>query len=163
LRLYRNLGKSQPVPAAQGDKAPAARWFEDISTQVGLGPEGIASAVKGDTLAVCDVNGDHRPDVLYGAGAGTLLLNTPQGFVEKKGCGIAYGRGRVGPVFGDYDNSGTASLFVPQLDGYCKLFKNDGQGRFTDVTAAAGDLAKPLGMATCAAWGDVDGDGHLDL
>lgn len=163
LHLYRNLGKNQPIPATQGDKSPAARWFEDISTQVGLSPEGIGSSVKGDTLAVCDVNGDGRPDVLYGAGAGMVLLNTPQGFVEKKDCGITYRPGKVGPVFGDFDSSGAVSLFVPQLDGRCKLFKNDGQGRFTDVTARSGDLAKPLGMATCAAWGDVDGDGHLDL
>lgn len=157
LRLYRNLGKSQ------SDMSQAARWFEDISAQVGLGPEGIGSGVKGDTLAVADVNGDGRPDVLYGAGAGMLLLNTPLGFVEKKDCGIAYRSGKAGAVFGDFDNSGALSLFVPQLDGRCKLFKNDGQGRFTDVTAVSGDLAKPLGMATCAAWGDVDGDGHLDL
>ena len=92
-----------------------------------------------------------------------LLLNTPLGFVEKKDCGIAYRPGKVGAVFGDFDNSGAMSLFVPQLDGRCKLFKNDGQGRFTDVTAVSGDLAKPLGMATSAAWGGVDGDGHLDL
>ncbi|MBM4072442.1 MAG: VCBS repeat-containing protein [Planctomycetes bacterium] len=157
LRLYRNLGKSQP------DSSRAARWFEDISAQVGLGPEGIGSSVKGDTLAVSDVNGDGRPDVLYGAGAGMLLRNTPQGFVEQKDCGIAYRPGKAGAVFGDFDNSGAMSLFVPQLDGRCKLFKNDGQGRFTDVTAASGDLARPLGMATCAAWGDVDSDGHLDL
>lgn len=157
LRVYRNLGKSQT------DQSQAARWFEDVSGRVGLGPDGIGSTLKGDTLAVCDVNGDGRPDVLYGAGAGMLLLNTPLGFAEKKDCGIAYRPGKVGAVFGDFDNSGTMSLFVPQLDGRCKLFKNDGQGRFTDVTAQSGDLAKPLGMVTCAAWGDVDGDGHLDL
>ena len=164
LRLYRNLGKSQLAPAvASQGKSPAPRWFEDVSTKVGLGAEGIGGTVKGDTLAVSDVNGDGRPDVLYGAGSGMLLLNTPQGFVEKKDCGIAYRPGKAGAVFGDFDNSGAMSLFVPQLDGRCKLFKNDGQGRFADVTAASGDLAMPLGMTTCAAWGDVDGDGHLDL
>ena len=165
LRLYRNLGKSQPVTPApsKGDKLQAPRWFEDVSAQVGLGPEGIGGTVKGDTLAVCDVNGDGRPDVLYGAGAGMLLLNTPRGFVEKTDCGIAYRPGKAGAVFGDFDNAGAMSLFVPQPDGRCKLFKNDGHGRFTDVTAGSGDLVKPLGMVTCAAWGDVDGDGHLDL
>ncbi len=157
LRLYRNLGRSQP------DKSQAPRWFEDVSAQVGLGPDGISGTVKGDTLAVCDVNGDGRPDILFGAGAGMLLLNTPKGFVEKKDSGIAYPTGNAGAVFGDFDNSGAMSLFVPQRDGRCKLFRNDGQGRFTDVTAASGDLAKPLGVAACAAWGDVDGDGHLDL
>ena len=90
-------------------------------------------------------------------------INMPTAFIERKDCGISYKPGKVGAVFGDFDNSGSMSLFVPQLDGRCKLFKNDAQGRFADVTAMSGDLAKPLGMATCAAWGDVDGDGHLDL
>jgi hypothetical protein len=68
----------------------------------------------------------------------------------------------VGPVFGDFDNDGHPDLFVPQ-NGTCKLFRNDGTGHFTDVTAHAGDLAHPLGRATSAAWGDFDNDGHLDL
>lgn len=165
LRLYRNLGKSDPVsgPAPPNGRPPATRWFEDISAQVGLGPDGIGGTAKCDTLTVCDVNGDGRPDVLCGTDSGMLLLNTPKGFVESKDCGISYQPGKVGPVFGDFDNSGAPSLFVPQLDGRCKLFKNDGRGRFSDVTARAGDLAKPMGMATSAAWGDVDCDGHLDL
>jgi hypothetical protein len=143
---------------------PAVTWeFEDVSKQVGLGLDGLGSDVKGDTLTVCDIDGDGRPDFLYGAGTGMLFLNTPKGFVLSKDSGLSYRPGKVGPVFGDFDNSGTPSLFVPQLDGKCKLFKNDGKGHFTDVTAKAGDLAKPMGMATCAAWGDVSNNGHLDL
>jgi hypothetical protein len=141
--------------------APQGQWFEDISEQVGLGPNGIGSNVKGDTLTVCDVNGDGRPDFLYGAGTGTLVVNTPKGFVEVKDSGIAYKPGKVGPVFGDYDGDGHPDLFVPQAGG-CKLFKNDGKGHFTDVTKAAG-LDADIGGATCAAWGDLDNDGHLDL
>jgi hypothetical protein len=134
-----------------------------VSATVGLGPEGIGSNVKGDTLTVCDVDGDGRPDFLYGAGTGILVLNKAQGFVEAKDCGIHYKPGKIGPVFGDFDHSGAPSLFVPQLTGGCKLFKNDGTGHFSDVTAKAGDLAKFTGSATCAAWGDLDNDGHLDL
>ncbi len=150
--------------AAKPNGPPPIHWaFEDVSAKVGFGPDGIGGSVKGDTLTVADINGDGRPDILYGAGNGMLLLNTPQGFVEAKDSGISYKAGKIGPVFADWDNSGAPGLFVPQLDGKCKLYKNDGKGRFTDVTAQAGDLAKPLGMATCAAWGDIDNDGHIDL
>jgi hypothetical protein len=166
LRMWRNRGVVDPPPPPYGAPAPTPPTeplFEDVSEQVGLGPDGVGGNVKGDTLTVCDVNGDGRPDFLYGAGTGMLILNTPKGFVEAKNSGIVYKPGKVGPVFGDFDNSGVPGLFVPQLDGRCKLFKNDGKGHFTDVTSTAGDLAKPMGMATCAAWGDVDNDGHLDL
>ena len=162
LRLYRNKGLARAGPLKPGE-LPRHAGFEDVSAKVGLGPDGIGGHVKGDTLTVCDVNGDGRPDFLYGAGSGILVLNTPKGFVEAKDSGISYKPGKVGPVFGDFDNSGHPGLFVPQLDGRCKLFKNDGKGHFTDVTAQAGDLAKLMGTATCAAWGDFDNDGQLDL
>ncbi len=150
LRLYRNTG------------AKPRTTFEDVSVRVGLGPDGIGSTVKGHTLTVTDVNGDGRPDFLYGAGTGILVLNTPQGFVVAADSGISFQTGRVGPVFGDFDGDGHPDLFVPQ-NGRCKLFRNDGRGHFSDVTNRSGDLARPLGQAVCAAWGDVDNDGHLDL
>jgi hypothetical protein len=140
----------------------AVTWgFEDVSSAIGLGSEGIGSTLKGDTLTVCDVNGDGRPDFLYGAGSGILALNTPRGFVEAKDSGIAYRAGRIGPVFGDYDHDGRPDLFIPQADG-CKLFHNEGDGRFSDVTEKAG-LKSFTAVAAGAAWGDVDNDGHLDL
>lgn len=135
--------------------------FVDVSDAAGLGSQGIGSAIKGDTLTVCDVNSDGRPDFLYGAGTGLLALNTGKGFVPAKDCGIAYHTGKTGPIFGDYDNDGQPDLFVPQPDG-CKLFHNDGTGRFSDVTDKAG-LKSSSFCATCAAWGDMDNDGRLDL
>jgi hypothetical protein len=145
-----------------GNIPQAAFWsFADVSDEMGLGSHGIGGALKGDTLTVCDVNGDGRPDFLYGAGSGLLALNTRKGFVEAKDCGIAYRTGKVGPVFGDYDNDGRPDLFVPQSDG-CKLFHNDGEGRFSDVTDKSG-LKLLTARTTSAAWGDVDNDGHLDL
>ena len=89
-------------------------------------------------------------------------MNTARGFEVAKDPGISFVPGKVGPVFGDFNNDGRLDLFVPQ-NGACKLFRNDGKGHFTDVTAMAGDLAKPIPFATSAAWGDFDNDGHLDL
>lgn len=158
---------AKPPPRGQQPPPPPppapSVWFEDVSTQVGLGPDGIGSTVKGDTLTVADVNGDGRPDFLYGAGTGILVLNTSRGFVEARVSGISYKPGKIGPIFADFEGTGHPGLFVPQLDGKCKLYRNDGKGHFTDITAQTGDLAKPMGMATCAAWGDFDNDGKIDL
>jgi hypothetical protein len=165
LRLYKNLGVKPAAKANQ--KAAVPKAFADVSTQVGFGPGGIGAGVKGDTLTIADVNGDGRPDFLYGAGNGMLILHTRSGngetrFREVKDSGISYQTGKVGPVFGDFDGDGNLDLFVPQK-GHCKLFHGNGKGRFLDVTDKTGALAQPIGWATSAAWGDVDNDGRLDL
>jgi hypothetical protein len=137
-------------------------WFRDVSREAGLGPDGIAGRLKGDSITIADVNGDGRPDILYGAGTGVLLLNTGKGFVESHDHGISFQTGKVSPVFVDFDRDGHPDLFVPQ-NGVCKLYRNDGKGHFSDITASTGELAKPVGDAVCAAWGDFDNDGRLDV
>ncbi|MSQ93368.1 MAG: VCBS repeat-containing protein [Gemmataceae bacterium] len=162
LRLYRNLGlKVQPDP-----KAPKNLVFEDVSEKIGLGPKGIGANLKGDSLTLSDVNGDGRPDFLYSAGTGLLVLSSKNDkgepiFLEAKDSGISFTSGRINPIFGDFDNDGHADLLVPQKNGV-KLFKNDGKAKFTDVTEKAG-LATGTFWATSAAFGDIDNDGHLDL
>jgi hypothetical protein len=148
--------------ASKDPQVVALNLFEDVSAKVGLGPDGAAGRARGDHLAVADVDGDGRTDFLYSAGEGAIVLNTAKGFVESKDSGLKYRAGRVGPVFGDFDGDGKVDLFVPQ-DGASKLFKNSGGGKFADATAAAGDLAKPMGKAVCAAFLDLNNSGKLDL
>lgn len=136
--------------------------FEDVSDKVGLGLAGVGSKVKGDRLIVADVNGDGRPDFLYCAGNGVLAINTPAGFVESTDSGIRFQPGGITPVFGDFNGDKSPDLFVPQASG-CKLFKNDGKGHFADVTAQSGDLAKPIGEATCGIFCDFNNQGRMDL
>jgi hypothetical protein len=160
LRLYRNIGVQVNT---EGKTMPA---FKDVSDKAGLGEKGIGAGLKGDSLTICDVNGDGRPDFLYGAGTGILVLTQKKAtgeivFVEAKDTGISFTPGKISPVFGDFDNDGHPDLLVPQKTGL-KLFKNDGKGKFTDVTEKAG-LAKSSYWATSAAVGDVDNDGHLDI
>ncbi len=148
--------------AAKEAKVSVTNLFEDVSEKAGLGPDGAAGRLRGDHVAVADVDRDGRLDFLYCAGEGALVLNGPNGFVEARECGVRFRPGRVIPAFGDFDGDGDPDLFVPQ-DGACRLFRNEGRGRFAEVTAGAGDLARPIGRAACAAWIDFRGSGRLDL
>jgi hypothetical protein len=149
--------------AAQKPEAAPPRGiaFVDVSAEAGLNAD---QAMKADALTVGDVDGDGRTDFIYGNG---LFISRADGaaqarFVEMKDAGLTFTPGRVSPVLFDCDGDGHLDLFAPQ-QGRGVLLRNDGKGRFSDVTAKAGDLALPLGWATCAAAGDFDSDGHLDL
>lgn len=62
---------------------------------------------------------------------------------------------------GDYDNDGWPDLFVTTVLATPILFRNQGDGTFTDVSAAAG--LQRFGSTNGAAWLDVDNDADLDL
>ena len=81
-----------------------------------------------------------------------------------------------GAVFFDYDTDGDPDLYfvnsgpVPIQDASNQhnnkstgnvLYRNDGDGRFTDVTAESGTGDTGYGMAASA--GDIDNDGDADL
>src|SRR5439155_13623503 len=130
-----NANDPQSFSFARGhtQEGAAGPWFEDVSAAWGLGRDGLAGDAKGDTLAVADFNGDGRPDFLYGAGTGMLFLNTGKGFALRADSGISYRPGKVGPALCDFDGDGQVDLFVPQIDGRCKLFRNTGGGAFAPV------------------------------
>ena len=66
----------------------------------------------------------------------------------------------MGAAAADYDGDGCADLYVTNY-GRDILYRNNGNGTFTDVTQKAG-VAVP-GWSTCAVWFDYDNDGRLDL
>lgn len=65
-----------------------------------------------------------------------------------------------GVAAADYDSDGFPDLLVTGYGGL-QLFRNQGDGTFDEFTEAAG-LTDRL-WSTSAAWGDVNGDGHLDV
>ena len=66
----------------------------------------------------------------------------------------------LGAVAADYDNDGDADLYITCY-GANIFYRNQGDGRFADVTATAG--VGDEGFGTGAAFGDWDLDGDLDL
>jgi ASPIC and UnbV/FG-GAP-like repeat len=67
----------------------------------------------------------------------------------------------LGVAFGDYNDDGYPDLFVANDFGRKTLYRNNGDGTFTDVTVQTGSLAYGAGMS--ATIGDYDNDGRLDL
>ncbi len=67
----------------------------------------------------------------------------------------------MGAVVGDYNNDGWPDLLVTCFGGVV-LYRNNGDGTFTDVTKQAG-LLNDSQWATGAAFGDYDRDGWADL
>ena len=66
----------------------------------------------------------------------------------------------MGVAVGDYNGDGFPDLYVTQY-GRNILYRNNGDGTFTDVTEKAG-VAAP-GWSSSAVWFDYDNDGRLDL
>jgi hypothetical protein len=95
-----------------------------------------------------------RAPTIYGG------VDRKQAIIETTGCGAA---------FIDYDNDGWLDIFVlcgTRLDGDPKeatnrLYRNNRDGTFTDVTDKAG--LRRTGWASAVCVGDYNNDGHDDL
>ena len=120
----------------------------------------------GNGIAVADVDGDGRLDIYFTnqVGANELWRNLGGGefdnITHAAGVGLA-DRISVTASFADTDNDGDPDLYVTTVRGGNYLFVNDGSGRFTDVTEAAGLLH--AGHSSAGVFFDYNRDGLLDL
>ncbi|RPI20705.1 MAG: CRTAC1 family protein [Acidobacteria bacterium] len=131
-------------------------------------------------IAVLDYDRDGKQDLFFTNGAklpelkktdssfyNCLLRNKGDGtfedVTEKAGVAGANLDFCFGVTTGDYDNDGDTDLFICNA-GPNALYRNNGDGTFTEVTAGSGLDGKPKDLlSVCAAFFDYDNDRLLDL
>ena len=157
--------------------------FIDVTEAAGIGHEGY-----GQGVAIGDVDNDGDPDVyITNYGADVFYRNNGDGTFALKEVGLSNEAWGTSATFGDYDRDGDLDLYVAnyvQFDpemvcrgkhsaiDYCnpkvfepatdRLFQNNGDGSFTDVTAQAG-IAAMSGRGLGVVCLDLTGDGWADF
>jgi hypothetical protein len=79
-----------------------------------------------------------------------------------RGSGLDVEIYAMGCAVGDYDNDGRDDVYITCVLGPSRLFHNEGNGKFREVTEQAGVDNKGRWGSSCA-WVDYDNDGWLDL
>ncbi len=116
--------------------------------------------------AFLDFDGDGWLDVLLAGGVSTpgLYRNLRDGTfaeVSPSPFAVSLGEEYLCTAVADFDNDGDPDVFFARY-GPNLLYRNDGGGRFVDITTPA--LAMGIyTFTTAAAFGDYDRDGNLDL
>ena len=147
--------------------------FTDRSTAANL--TGIAGGLN---MVQADYNNDGATDILVLRGAWlgvqgqhlkSLLRNNGNGTFTDVTLAAGLGNARFPSQAGawaDYDNDGDLDLYIGNessgaINAPSQLFRNNGDGTFTDVAAAAGVTNNRYAKA--ATWGDIDNDRWPDL
>ncbi|MBI5280556.1 MAG: CRTAC1 family protein [Candidatus Solibacter usitatus] len=168
-RLYRNNGNGT---------------FADVTEKAGVG-----SQVFGSGCSAADYDNDGFADLyLLNYGANTLYHNNGNGtFTDvSKQSGLDNPRWSVSAVWLDYNNDGWLDVYVGNYllydDGKFRdfypaqgypgplsysgqpdaLYRNNGDGTFTEVTKEAG-VYKPNGRAMSVTAADFNNDGFMDI
>ena len=162
---------------------PVLVRFADATASSGLeflhrtGAAGTKYLIEtmGSGVCVLDYDSDGRPDLYLVQSAplpgsppdpllhASLFRNLGDGrFAEVTGQAGAGNPGRygMGCAVGDMDNDGDPDLYVTNF-GPNALYRNDGDGTFTDVGRKA--RVDDALWGTAAAFADYDADGNLDL
>jgi hypothetical protein len=159
---------------------------EALLAGVAVNMEGVAEGSMGVDAGDFDGDGDEDLFMTHLQGeTNTIYVNNGQGWFEDRT--LTSGLGNPSELFTsfgtgwfDYDNDGWLDLFIANGDvrnapiraragdkyplrQTNQLFHNQGNGRFKEVTAEAGQVFELSEVSRGAAFGDVDNDGDTDI
>jgi hypothetical protein len=138
--------------------------FTEVAMQAG-----VTGSQSSQDAKWADYDGDGWPD-LYVADDGPdhLYRNLGDGTFEDEGApaGVTDMSDSQAACWGDYDGDGRLDLYVANIGGSAapirnRLYRNNGDGTFTERAAEAG--VQDVGDGRTCNWLDVDNDGRLDL
>jgi len=140
--------------------------FVDVTFAAGLGEVHYPT----QTAAWADYDNDGDVDLYVGNETTDELIAPCQLFRNEgdgkfvdvaREAGVRNHRFAKGVVWGDYDGDRFADLYISNLNGFNRLYRNQGDGSFVDV---APDLGVVLPKSSFPGWfWDFDNDGVLDL
>lgn len=156
------LGAGAFLPSA----ASSTPYYTDVTGELGVGVE--STTFLGPGCAMADVDGDGDLDiyVVDGLGDPNRLFRNDGNHVFTEAAGAfgvddsGYGKSTT---FVDYDNDGDKDFLLARFgpaEGD-RLFRNNGDGTFTDVSVESG-FSVVANYHTGAAWADYDNDGWVD-
>ena len=140
--------------------------FLDVTYQAGLGD----AAFPTQTCAFADYDLDGDLDLYIGNEDSERRFFPSQLFRSRgdgtfadvaREAGVENLRYAKGVAWGDHDDDGDPDLYVSNLAGDNRLYRNQGDGSFVDTAQELG-VARPAMSFPTWFW-DVDNDGHLDL
>jgi FG-GAP-like repeat len=155
--------------ALAGAPAAAQQFVDETATRFPKPPAMDYS----NQATMGDLDGDGDLDLIFANGGGFSTPGTPEPqrvyindgtgvFSDESAARLGFSALARGAELGDIDDDGDLDLIVAQdFDRQPALFVNDGAGFFTDVTAT--QLPALVLSSSRAQFGDIDGDGDLDL
>ncbi|MFK7749793.1 MAG: FG-GAP-like repeat-containing protein [Kordia sp.] len=137
--------------------------FEEKALDLGINITGNFSTQLGG-VSFYDYDNDGWDDLTFAAKENfpvRFFKNNSGTFVEETFNMTIPGHSKQ-VLWVDYDNDGDNDLFVARLDAANKLYNNDGNFNFTDVSGIAG-IPNTILYTYGASFGDYDNDGDLDM
>jgi hypothetical protein len=159
--------------------------FREVAVPAGCAFDENGGALSGMGVALADYDGDGWLDIVrtnFSDQVTTLYRNNGDGTFHDASLEAGLGLNRKYVGFGvgfiDYDNDGWKDIFLANGHVYSQLsarnvyreykeprllYRNLGNGRFSDVSAEAGPGVQARSVSRGCAFGDLDNDGDIDV